>query len=65
VIWNPGPARAAALADMERDGERTMVCVEAAAVQQPITLQPHERWHGSQTLDASVAHDSRLPEDGT
>lgn len=65
VIWNPGPARAAALTDMEPHGERTMLCVEAAAVQQPITLQPHERWHGSQTLDASAPHVSTSPEDGT
>lgn len=65
VIWNPGPARAAALADLEPNGERTMLCVEAAAVQQPITLQPHERWHGSQMLDASVAHDSMSPEGTT
>ena len=65
VIWNPGPTRAAALTDLEPNGERTMLCVEAAAVQQPITLKPHERWHGSQTLDASVAHDSISPEAAT
>ena len=65
VIWNPGPARAATLTDLEPNGERTMLCVEAAAVQQPITLKPHERWHGSQTLDASVAHDSISPEGAT
>ena len=30
VIWNPGPARAEALADLGPDAWRTMVCVETA-----------------------------------
>jgi D-hexose-6-phosphate mutarotase len=30
VIWNPGPARAATLADLGPDAWRTMVCVETA-----------------------------------
>lgn len=54
VLWNPGAERAAALADMEPDGERAMLCVEAAAVQQPITLAAGQRWHGTQTLDATA-----------
>lgn len=54
VLWNPGAERAAALADMEPDGERAMLCVEAAAVQKPITLGAGERWHGTQTLDATI-----------
>lgn len=32
VIWNPGPARAAALADLGPDAWRGMVCVETANV---------------------------------
>jgi glucose-6-phosphate 1-epimerase len=48
VVWNPGPVKAAALADMEPDGERHMVCVEAAAVQQPVTVAAGERWSGAQ-----------------
>jgi D-hexose-6-phosphate mutarotase len=39
---------------MEADGERTMLCVEAAAVQTPITLESGGRWEGSQTLDGSA-----------
>ncbi len=54
VVWNPGRKRAAALPDMEPDGERSMLCVEAAAVQSPIALDAGGRWHGSQTLDASM-----------
>lgn len=54
VVWNPGRRRAAALADMDPNGERSMLCVEAAVVQVPITLATGEHWHGSQLLDAAV-----------
>ncbi|HEY2026872.1 MAG TPA: D-hexose-6-phosphate mutarotase [Gemmatimonadaceae bacterium] len=54
VLWNPGAERAAAMADMEPDGERAMLCVEAAAVQKPVALGAGERWHGTQTLDATL-----------
>jgi glucose-6-phosphate 1-epimerase len=50
VIWNPGVERAAALADMEPGGERRMLCVEAAVVQRPITLDARQRWSGTQVL---------------
>jgi glucose-6-phosphate 1-epimerase len=53
VVWNPGPARAAALADMEPDGERAMLCVEAAVAQRPVTLAAGDRWDGAQSLDAA------------
>ena len=52
VIWNPGAEKAAALVDMEPGGERRMLCVEAAAVQTPITLKPGLRWSGTQALTA-------------
>ena len=55
VLWNPGAQAARALSDMEPDGERAMLCVEAAAVQVPITLASGGRWHGTQTLDAARA----------
>jgi glucose-6-phosphate 1-epimerase len=54
VLWNPGRKRAAALLDLEPGGERSMLCVEAAVVQTPITLDPGARWQGSQTLDAAA-----------
>jgi glucose-6-phosphate 1-epimerase len=50
VVWNPGAEKAAALADLERDGERRMLCVESAAVQQRPMLAPRERWTGEQRL---------------
>ena len=54
VVWNPGSA-AASLADMEAGGETRMLCVEAAQVQQRITLDAGRRWTGSQTLTAHPA----------
>lgn len=50
VVWNPGPDKCAAMADMPPDGWRQMLCVEAAHVHQPVTLQPGESWCGRQSL---------------
>ena len=52
VVWNPGRERAAALHDLEPGDERRFVCIEAAAVQTPITLGSGRRWAGTQTLTA-------------
>ena len=52
VVWNPGPDAAAKLADMDAGGERSMLCVEAAAVQAPVEVGPGLRWTGSQQLTA-------------
>ena len=52
VVWNPGRERAAALHDLEPGDERRFVCIEAAAVQLPITLGAGRRWAGTQTLTA-------------
>ncbi|MEP6617828.1 MAG: D-hexose-6-phosphate mutarotase [bacterium] len=53
VVWNPGAEKAAQLADMEPGGSRRMLCIEAAAVQEPIEVRPGRSWWGSQTL---IAH---------
>ncbi len=53
VIWNPGAEKAAALTDMERGGDRHMVCVEAAAVQHPIIVAAGEQWSGTQHFRAA------------
>lgn len=50
VVWNPGPDKGAALADLEPAGYRRMVCIEAAAVAAPVHLAPGRRWEGRQTL---------------
>jgi len=48
VVWNPGPD--AVLADLPPQGYARFVCVEAAAVAQPVELAPGARWVGAQTL---------------
>lgn len=50
VVWNPGPERCAALADMPAEGWSEMLCVEAANIGRPIELQPAESWVGRQSL---------------
>src|SRR5258708_1850266 len=52
VVWNPGRERAMEMQDMESGGERRMLCVEAAAVDRPVTLDSGRRWSASQTLIA-------------
>lgn len=50
VVWNPH-AKCAGLADMEADGWRRMLCVEAARVFDPVTLAPGASWQGWQQFD--------------
>jgi glucose-6-phosphate 1-epimerase len=50
VIWNPWVEKGAKLMDMLPLDYRQMVCIEAAAVQNPISLAPQKSWTGSQTL---------------
>ena len=52
VIWNPWEDKCAQLADMPRDGFRRMLCVEAAAVREPVELAPGASWWGRQSLVA-------------
>jgi glucose-6-phosphate 1-epimerase len=50
VIWNPGADKGAALADLEPDGYRRMLCVEAATIGEPVVLEPGAKWSGTQKL---------------
>ena len=50
VVWNPWVDKCAALKDMPADGWRHMLCVEAAAASQPVTVAGGESWAGRQTL---------------
>jgi len=52
VIWNPGAALSKKLTDMDDDGYRNMVCIEAAAIEFPVTLAPNDAWRGAQLLVA-------------
>ena len=50
VVWNPGADKCAALADMPPEGWRHMLCVEAAQVYAPLTIEPGDFWQGAQRL---------------
>lgn len=50
VVWNPGAALAAELADLGAGEQRHFVCVEAANILSPIRLEPGALWTGAQTL---------------
>jgi len=54
VVWNPGAADAAALADMEDEAYRRFVCIEPALLG-PLTLEPGGSWKGEQRVDVSAA----------
>jgi glucose-6-phosphate 1-epimerase len=53
VVWNPGAAGVNRRADFHTGDERRMLCVEAAAVEQPVMLQPGATWEGAQRITAS------------
>lgn len=42
VVWNPWAEGAASMKDMEADGYKTMVCVEAARIHQPLISTPQK-----------------------
>jgi glucose-6-phosphate 1-epimerase len=52
VVWNPWVELGATLADLEPEGYRRMLCVEAVVTGQPVTLPPGESWSGIQRLTA-------------
>lgn len=52
VLWNPWREKGALLADLEPEGYRRMVCVEAAIVERPVELESDQMWSGRQTLVA-------------
>lgn len=52
VVWNPGPAQAAALADLPDEDWARMLCVESAAIGHPPTVQPGQDWVARVTISA-------------
>ena len=52
VVWNPGEALCAKLADMPADGYRHMLCVEAAQIDAPVAVAAGGHWAGWQQLSA-------------
>ena len=52
VVWNPGPAVAAAMADFDDEGYRSMVCIEPAiALDNRRLLAPQESFSVGQTIE--------------
>ncbi len=52
VVWNVGAEKAITMADLGAGEWRNYVCVEAAVVDVPITVEPGSRWVGTQTVIA-------------
>ena len=50
VVWNPGASLSSRLPDLPADGYRSMLCVEAAQIDELLPLAPAERWQGWQEL---------------
>ncbi|XP_051137514.1 putative glucose-6-phosphate 1-epimerase [Andrographis paniculata] len=46
VVWNPWEKKARAMPDFGDDEYKQMLCVDAAAIEKPITLKPGEEWTG-------------------
>ncbi|MGI9091751.1 MAG: D-hexose-6-phosphate mutarotase [Gemmatimonadaceae bacterium] len=53
VVWNPWRDATAALADMEPEDYRHMLCVEAARVTDPVGLEPGTTWVGEEVLTST------------
>ncbi|MBI3960002.1 MAG: D-hexose-6-phosphate mutarotase [Chloroflexi bacterium] len=53
VLWNPGVERAARIPDLEAEGYRRMLCIEAGVVGTPVRLLPGERWKGGQIVNVT------------
>jgi glucose-6-phosphate 1-epimerase len=51
VVWNPGALKAAQLNDMPDGDYQKMLCVEAACVNQPIEVPPHQAWEAWQQFN--------------
>jgi len=50
VVWNPGSERCSTIPDLPDDAWRHFVCVEAAAIDLPISLAPGATWRGAQKV---------------
>nr|XP_043614996.1 putative glucose-6-phosphate 1-epimerase [Erigeron canadensis] len=50
VLWNPWDKKAKAIPDLADEDYKTMLCLDAAAVENPINLKPCEEWKGRQEL---------------
>ncbi|CAM8904719.1 unnamed protein product [Rhodiola kirilowii] len=60
VVWNPWEKKCKAIADLGDEEYKHMLCVDAAAMEKPITLKPGEEWTGQ--LELSVAQSTLCSE---
>lgn len=52
VVWNPWDKKSKTISDLGDEDYKHMLCVEAAAIERPITLKPGEEWKGRLELSA-------------
>ncbi|KAL8037809.1 hypothetical protein ABFX02_11G062100 [Erythranthe guttata] len=57
VVWNPWEFDASIIADLGDEEYKEMVCVQAAAMENEITLNPNEEWTATQRLSAEEYSD--------
>jgi glucose-6-phosphate 1-epimerase len=50
VVWNPGMRLCQSMQDMQPEGWRHMLCVEAACIERPVVLAPGQSWQGWQAM---------------
>ena len=53
VVWNPGAALSASLPDLPDQGWRQMLCIEAARIDEPVTLASGSTWQCWQRLSVA------------
>lgn len=58
VVWNPWAKKAEAMPDMEEDGWKHFVCVEAGSVSHPVKLGPGESWSAGQNLTLRILREA-------
>ncbi|CDP08722.1 unnamed protein product [Coffea canephora] len=61
VVWNPWEKKSKAMVDLGDEEYKQMLCVDAAAVEKPITLKPGEEWTGR--LELAVVPSSFCSDD--
>ncbi|KAL0910064.1 hypothetical protein M5K25_020994 [Dendrobium thyrsiflorum] len=52
VVWNPWEKKSKSMLDLGDDEYKQMLCVDAAAIERPITLKPGEEWTGRLEISA-------------
>ncbi|KAI3468651.1 hypothetical protein Pfo_025314 [Paulownia fortunei] len=55
VVWNPWDKKSRAIADFGDEEYKHMLCVDAAAIEKPITLKPGEEWTGRVELSVMTS----------